>query len=332
MADKDKKKERQQKKVDRFTEQKNLEAERTGTNKPIDIGPSGPERKARIDAAIKEGVKKDFIGGLEKIQKLRTAPDVTVPDIPKTDYNIKDVRRERRAKIADVLTGLGSGLRGERVNPKMYQDKLKSERDTQYQQYRDASTSAKKRLSEWETGYIDEQLNYLDKLSQDPKTSERELKQIEILSEKLRYEKAKAGLEEKKLRDYKKPSEKETDKYATETYETSTGKTIRRPILADGDQLEKEIEADIELKRQIEPIDSEIENIQKELNVLKLTKKDDDSALRSVDIATKQAKINSLKAKRDKLIQENKSKPNNTVSTTESKPTGITEEDDLWNL
>lgn len=321
---KEKKQERQQKKVDKFTQQKELEAKRSGADKSIDIGPLGAERKAKIDAIMKEGVKEDFLGGLKKIQDVRTPPEVDLPGQPKPDYTIEDVRRERRAKIADVLTGLGSGLRGERVDPKTYQGKLKSERDTQYQQYKDTSEAAKKRLSEWESAYIDEQLDYLSKLKQDPKTTDRELKQIELLEQRLRKETALATKAEKEAKLVGK-SPSSSQKYDTETYKTLSGETIRRQIPSGQTSTESKIKQDIELRKQLEPIDKEIEQKEEQIKIMRLSRGKDDSAISGVNIASMQAELDALNAQRNKLIkQETETKP--TI-----KPTTI-EEDDIWDL
>ena len=194
---KEKRQERQAERVGKFTEAAKTEAKRAGydVDKTVDIGPLGEERKKRIDEAVTKGIEGDIKTELERIQSLRQAPEVEVPEKPESDYTIKDVRRQRRAKLGDILTAFSQGYYGKPVDPTQFRDRLKDERLAQYQQYKGASEAAKKTLGDWETNYINEQLNYIDSKLKDPHTTETQKRQLEILDQNLRLEKAKVETE-----------------------------------------------------------------------------------------------------------------------------------------
>ena len=71
--------------------------------------------------------------------------------------------------------------------------RIEAERKAMYDQYKSASQSAKDRLKEWESAYIDEQLAYLDSRYKDPGTTERQKLQIEQMKADLEYKKARAA-------------------------------------------------------------------------------------------------------------------------------------------
>jgi hypothetical protein len=329
---KEKRKERQGKRVEKLTQERKAEAQKAGVD-TIDIGPLGAERKARIDESIQKGVGEDFLGGLKRIQEVRQAPDVEVPEIPKTDLTIKDVRKERRAKMADILSSLGRGLKGKEVDPTKYRDLLKGERDVQYQQYRDTAQAAKKRLEEWQTGYIDEQLKYLDGLKTDPNTTEKERLQIEKMEAQLRYEKARATRAEKLA---KAPvTEGEDDKgYVTRAYTTREGEKITRRIPKDDPSIQEEILRDQELRSEIEAIDKDIAGLKDQLDVLVYTtgdKGEKGSAISGMDKAALNLKIKALNDKKQQLIKQGaieSAQPTQSTKPIEE----TTEEDNLWNL
>jgi len=247
MPEKDKKTSKE-KKIDRLSKERQSELRNEGLDKPIDIGPLTAERKSRIDAEAQAGIEGNLLTGLQKIQALRQPPVIDTPTYPEQkDVTIKDVRQQRRAKTADVLTALGRGLKGKEVNPTRYRDLLKDERLKEYQQYRESATSAKKRLDEWQSSYIDEQLDYLNKKYKDPYTSDLQKIELEKAMARLEYEKNRAKLAGQK-----------PDKYDTVTYQTSEGEKITRQVPSGGKDLTKQIEQDKELKKQIEPIDAKI--------------------------------------------------------------------------
>lgn len=177
----EKRQKRQQGRVGKLTEKRLEEAAQAGVDldKPIDIGPMGSERKARIDEDMRKGVSEDLLGGLKKIQAVRSAPEVDVAEKPSIDLDIKDVRKERRNKIANILNAFGQGLAGEKVDPFMYTRPHKEARLSQYQQYKDTSQAAKQRQEEWESAYIDEQLDYLNDKTNNPKTTPLEKVELE---------------------------------------------------------------------------------------------------------------------------------------------------------
>jgi hypothetical protein len=315
--DVDKKALRQKSRVDKLAEQRQVEAKKAGVdvNKPIDIGPPSTERKAEIDKIIREGVSEDLLGGLKKIQALRQPPDVEVPEIPKTDLTIKDVRKERRAKMADILSSLGKGLKGKEVDPTKYRDLLKSERDVQYQQYKDTAQAAKKRLEEWQAGYIDEQLKYLDGLKTN--ATEKERLQIEKLEAQLRYDLARATRAEKLA---KAPvTEGEDDEgYVTRAYTTREGEKITRRIPKDDPSIQEEILRDQELRSEIEAIDKDIAGLKDQLDVLVYTtgdKGEKGSAISGTDKAALNLKIKALNDKKQQLIKQGATQSKQTTKT-----------------
>ena len=184
---------RQQERINRLTEQRQREREKAGVDEPIDIGPLGSERKARIDAAINEGQAEDLLGGLRTIQRTYGAPEVDAPELPEQDpITIRDVRRQRRHKIQDALGRAGRALQGkEQTEGKL--DRAERERGEQYQQYLDSASQAKKTLQDWETGYIKEQLDYINKQIDDPATSE--LKKVQLEQARVRLEKEREARE-----------------------------------------------------------------------------------------------------------------------------------------
>lgn len=264
---KEKRQERQQEKVSKLTEERKSEARKAGydVDKPIDVGPPGPERKKRIDESIRQGVEGDIRTGLENIQSLRKAPDVKVPEMPNPEYSIQDVRKQRRARIGDILTGFSKGWQGDFSNPQQYQSRLKDENLAQYEQYKTASESAKKTLQDWENNYINEQLDYINKRIQDPTTSELEKIQLQKAQVQLENERVKKGITSERLRQLKeegKAKPKEETETARLSQEAGEGTRITRDIpVSEAKEMEKKSQLDKEVK----PIDLQLQSAQQEL-------------------------------------------------------------------
>lgn len=263
---KEKRQERQKEKVDKFTENIKSEARQAGYNvdTPIDIGPMGSERKKRIDETINQGVEGEIKTGLEKIQSLRTPPDVEIPEMPNPQYNIKDVRKQNMAKVGDILTSFSKGYRGQQLDPTFFRDKLKSGLLSQFEQYKGSSEAAKKTLRDWETNYINEQLDYINKRLQDPGTSELQKYQLEKARVQLENERVKKGITEERLKQLQakgkiKPEEAPTARLSQEAGERTR---ITRDIPIDeAKQLEKRAKLDKEVK----PIELQLQSAQQEL-------------------------------------------------------------------
>lgn len=330
---KEKRKERQDKRVEKLTQERKAEAQKAGVD-TIDIGPLGAERKARIDESIQKGVGEDFLGGLKRIQEVRQAPDVEVPVKPTTDLTIKDVRKQRRAKTADILSALGQGLKGKEVDPTKYRDLLKGERDVQYQQYRDTSQAAKKRLEEWQTGYIDEQLEYLDDKLVDPRTSELEKIQIKKAKAELDDKLAKLGISREKLRQLKESKEKpKEEEVPTAKYVRKIGEdeTVTRQIpIAEAQEKEKQAQ----ISEAVKQIDFELEQAKRDLIDMGKEGTRKREFIDRPKRETLESKIQTLEEQRQQIIDEIEgSTPTQPTTTTPKQAvTETTEEDDLWNL
>jgi hypothetical protein len=315
-------KKRQQGRVERLTEKRKAEAKKAGVDldKPIDIGPLGTERKARIDKAMQEGVQEDLRAGLKKIQSVRQAPKVDVAEKPVIDLDIKDVRKERRAKIANIMSAFGQGLAGEAVDPFKYTRPLKEERLAQYEQYKSTSQAAKQRLDEWETGYIDEQLEYLKSKLKDPATTELQKIQLEKAIVGLEREEVNLGITKEKYKQLKAKKE-EVPKEPTARLVSDIGEDLRttRDIsIAESKQLEKQNK----LKEATSLIDIELSQAKLDLADM------GEEGTRGIEFIDKRkrdnlvAKIQSLEIQRQEIIDGFED-----VETTPSTPST---EDDIW--
>ena len=209
---KEKRQERQEKRIDRLTQQRESEAKQAGVDKPIDIGPLGAERKERIDKIIEEGVSEDIKKGLGKIQDLRQPPEVETPELPEREYTIQDVRKQRRAKIADILNAFAQGATGSEITPRAFRDKLKEQELSQFKQYRDTAEASKKKLAEWQAPYIQDQLDYINNRLKSSNISESEKVQLDILKTKLEREKANTRMKLEEERQLKEGKDKKDDK------------------------------------------------------------------------------------------------------------------------
>ena len=123
------------------------------------------ERKAEIDKRVSDFADDELKEGLAKFQGMYKAPNIQVPEKPTYEPTIKDVRKAKRAKIADILNALGSGLKGQEVDPTMFRDRLERKRSEDYLKYKDIATKGKKQLDTWSSKYMQDQLNYLKGLT-----------------------------------------------------------------------------------------------------------------------------------------------------------------------
>lgn len=315
---KDKRKERQQSRVDKLTDKRKEEAKSAGVdlNKPLDIGPLGSERKARIDAAMQEGVKDDVKSGLQRIQSLKQPPEVETPIRPSSDVDIKDVRKERRAKVADILSSLGQGLRGETVDTTRYRDALKDDRLSQYQQYKDTSQKAKQRLDEWELGYINDQLNYLNDRYKDPRTSELEKRELEkaliqLETAKTQRDRGKTALEADKFALEQKKKEAQKAQVPKEQTAKVVSKIGDETTVTEDMPLAKveEIRKKGEYDKKLNAIDSELELAKLDLESMG---NEGTSWWETKDKPKRQeleATIKSLEEEKQKLINESSATP-----------------------
>jgi hypothetical protein len=269
---KEKKVERQEKKVKELTEKRKAEAKKFGIDPDEPkIGPVTSEWKAGIDETMRKGVGEDFIEGLKKIQEVRQPPDVDIPTPPKHEYTIKDVRKERRAKIADMLGAFGQGLKGEAIDPTRYRDILKGGREAEYAQYRDMSKAAKKSFNEFKSGYIDEQLQYLDDIRKDPTTTESEKIQLKKLETQLKMEQAKLGIAQEQLKQLKAKPTKEEEPATAKRVTKVGGDTITQEIpLSEAAELEEQAKLEETEKKKQSEIDEAVSEIDIELSQAKL--------------------------------------------------------------
>jgi len=194
LDNKDKRKERQEKKDIKLGEQVTSEAKGFGVNldkPPIDVGPMSSERKAAIDKRISEAAQEDLREGLGKFQQLRKAPEIARPEALDKERLKQSLRREKRARIGDILTSFGRGLQRKSTDPSMLQaPRIRKEREAMYEKYKSASQGAKQRLSEWESKYTDEQIAYLEGKLKDKSVSPLEKQKIKLI--KAQIEKTKA--------------------------------------------------------------------------------------------------------------------------------------------
>lgn len=186
---------RQDKRIQKLKDKRIAEAKQAGYG-PIDVNPVTADYKSTVDEEVKKGLEGQILADIEKIQSVTPLPEVEVPDAPKQDYTIQDVRRQRRAKIGDVLTAFNQGYYGRPVT-NQFQERLKGENLARYEQYKNLSEAAKKTSEDWKTNYINKQLDYINKKLTDPNTSDMQRKQLLIQDEKLRLAKAQADKAEK---------------------------------------------------------------------------------------------------------------------------------------
>ena len=133
-------------------------------NKNNDIGVMDEGRKARADKRVSDAVEEKHKEGFEKFkanqEKYKPEPIIQKP----TEDEVKQsLRREKRARISDILVGVGRGLQGKDIDPEQFAtSRIRKEREAQYEQYKTASTAAKQRKAEWESKYAQDQIDYLD--------------------------------------------------------------------------------------------------------------------------------------------------------------------------
>jgi len=226
----DKKEERKQRREQR--QQSKIEKYKAGLNEQptIDVGPLGAERKANIDKKISDYAGDEFKEGLSKFQKLHKAPGINVPEKPIYEPTIKDVRKAKRAKIADILTAFGKGIQGQQVNPTEFRDRLNRKRSEDYLKYKDIATKGRQQLDVWSNKYTQDQLNYLEGLK---KTETSPLKQQKIQAEinKLKADTNAANALAEARRKRKAATSK--GPYPTYEYKTGEGQTIKIPMPGD---------------------------------------------------------------------------------------------------
>lgn len=257
----DKKEERQKRKDQR--QKSKIDKYKAGLkDQPdVNIGPLGSERKAEIDKRVSDFADGELKEGLKKFQGLYKAPDVNIPDKPTYEPTIKDVRKAKRAKIADILGALGSGLKGQKVDPTMFRDRLDRKRSEDYLKYKDIATKGKKQLDTWSNKYMQDQLDYLKGLR---KTETSPLKQQKIEAEikKLESEtRATDALAEQRKR--KKSTSSSKGPYPTYEYKTGDGQTIKIPMPGDegtAKRLNNALESTKKVKEARDKIQAEMDN------------------------------------------------------------------------
>lgn len=220
MADKNKRQKRKEAKDVKRGEAITSEAAKHGVNvdAPVGIGPLGAERKAAIDKRISESVGEEFREGLSQFQHRFKAPDVKGPAALDKEQLKKSYKKQRRAKLGDIFVGALKGISGEKIDPSQFKfTRIKTEREAQYDQYKNASQSAKKRLDEWETKYTDDQLDYLNSKLEDKGISELEKQKINQI--KAQIEKTKGETKWKKRQPYARSSAKAKPLYTHQTPE-----------------------------------------------------------------------------------------------------------------
>lgn len=209
----ERKAERQQKKDKRIAakdlkleQQISSEAGKYGIDlNQVPTGPMTEEAKKRITESIKQGAAKDLTSDIEAYSKAYQIPKyLDQPTLDKEKLK-QDLRRQKRAKISDVLVALGRGFQGKEIDPsKFATSKIKQEREKQYQQFKDISMANKARAEQWESKYRDDLVNYLKDKIKDKKTSDLEkLKTQQILAQ---IEKTKVETAWKKNQPYYNPS------------------------------------------------------------------------------------------------------------------------------
>lgn len=215
----DKRTARKEKKDVKLGAQIASETEKAGVDlkAPVSTGPLGAKEKAEIDKRIREATEKDLRGGLQKFQQLYKAPNIETPKAPSEEQLKRSLRRERRAKLGDILTGLGRGFRGASVDPSQFRgSQIRKEREDQYTQYKEASKKSKQRLEEWSAGYAQKQIDYLESLKD---TGMSDLKKQKIEAE---IENIKTRTKWQKDKPYYKPSAPGKPK-TTYTHQTKDG-------------------------------------------------------------------------------------------------------------
>jgi len=209
---------RKEKKDAKLGQQISSEAKEYGVDidKPIvPVGPLGAKKKAEIDKRILDYAQEDLREGLKKFQSLKKGPEETSPILEK-DRLKRSLRREKRARFGDILTAFGRSFQGKEIG-QLQAPKIRKERTALYNQYKDAVAQSRKKLSEWESKYTDEQLDYLDSKLKDSKTSELEKQKIKKI--KAQIEKTKVEADWLRKKPYSKASAKVKPIYTHKTKE-----------------------------------------------------------------------------------------------------------------
>ena len=107
-------------------------------------GPLGAAQKAEIDARFNKSVKEDQREGLAKFQQQTKAHNIADPTRPSDEQLKRSLRKQKRAKLGDILTGISRGYRGQSVDPSQFRGtKIRSDREALYTKYKDAKEAAK---------------------------------------------------------------------------------------------------------------------------------------------------------------------------------------------
>lgn len=185
------------------------EASRFGVDlsKPTDIGPLTQQRKEQIDKDILGAIDDSRKGTMQTIQSLYKAP--SQPEMPQLSEEAlkRSMRREKRARILDAISAIGQGMQGRDIDTSRFlSSQLRGEREAQYSKYRQAQQAARKGAADWEEGYRNKMIGYLeDQLKQDPAMSDAKRREIEARINKLNIE-----AEWKRKQPYYKPSSQRT--------------------------------------------------------------------------------------------------------------------------
>jgi cellobiose-specific phosphotransferase system component IIA len=103
----------------------------------------------------------------------------------------RQLKKQKIAKIGDVLTALGTGLQGKQVDPsKFASSQMQADREKQYLNYRNIAEANKNAAAIWSDKYRSDLLDFVNKKLSSDKTSEADKAQLELIKAKVEGEKA----------------------------------------------------------------------------------------------------------------------------------------------
>lgn len=152
--------------------------------------PTTQETKTQVGKGVK-GLSPDYSDeDIQAYSKSYTDPEYAKRTGLDKEQLKQSIRKQKRAKVGDILVGVLKGMSGERIDPSQFKaTRIKKEREAQYQQYKDIAAANKATHKQFEGAYRGDLINYLDEKIASKNTSE---------TERLKAEKLKAEIEKTK--------------------------------------------------------------------------------------------------------------------------------------